>query len=113
MQVKLPFRRSPCVAAVPREETTSSRLLLEVEIDQFRLEEEGEEQGEPVIQVLDSEDELDRFLGVRTSRLVVAGIASDSKEEGEEEMSLERKKGLRELLAGRAKGSTSKDASGS
>jgi len=64
VQVKLPFRRFPCVAAVPREETTFSCLLLEVEIDQFRLEEEGEEQGEPVIQVSDSEVELDRFLGV-------------------------------------------------
>ena len=65
-----------------------------------------------MIQVLDSEDELDRFPGVRTFELVVACIASDSEEEEkEEEMLLERKNGLRELLAGRDKGSTPKDAS--
>ena len=67
-----------------------------------------------MIQVSDSEDELDRFPGVRTFELVVACIASDSEEEEkEEEMLLERKNGLRELLAGRAKGSAPKDASGS
>ena len=67
-----------------------------------------------MIQVSDSEDELNRFPGVRTFELVVACIASDSEEEEkEEEMPLERKNGLRELLAGRAKGSAPKDASGS
>ena len=60
---------------------------------------------------MDSEDELDRFSSVRTFGLVVALIASDL--EKEEEMPLERKKGLRELLAGKAKGSAPKDASGS
>jgi len=86
-----------------------------MEIDQFQLKEGREEQGEPVIQVLDSEDELDRFSGVRTFGLVVALIASDSEEEEEkeEEIPLERKKGLRELLVGKAKGSAPKDASGS
>ena len=57
---------------------------------------------------------LKEFSSVHTSGLVVARIASDSKEEeDEEEMPLERKKGLRELLANRAKGSVPKDASGS
>ena len=64
-----------------------------------------------MIQVLDSKDELDRFSGVRTSELVVAHIASDLEEEEEEIISLERKKGLPKLLAGRAKGSTPKDTS--
>ena len=49
MQVKLPSHRSPCEEAVLREKTASSRLSLGEEIDQFRLEEEREEQGEPVI----------------------------------------------------------------
>ena len=43
----------------------------------------------------------------------MARIASGLKEEEEEEMSLERKRSLRELLVGRAKGSAPKDASGS
>ena len=68
--------------AVLREETASSRLSLEVEIDQFHLEKEGEEQGEHVVQVPDSEDELDRFLGVRTSGLIIARIDNSSEEEG-------------------------------
>ena len=50
----------PPEAAVLREETASSQLSLEVEIDQFRLEEEGEEQEEPMIQVSNLEGELDR-----------------------------------------------------
>ena len=49
----------PPEAAVLREETASSQSL-EVEIDQFRLEEKGEEQEEPMIQVSDLEAELDR-----------------------------------------------------
>lgn len=31
--MELPSHRAPCKAAIPREETTSSRLSLEVEID--------------------------------------------------------------------------------
>ena len=114
MQVELPFHRVPLKIAIPREEIASSRLSLEAKIDRFQLKEEREEQGEPVIQVSNSKDVLDRFSSVHTSGLVVARIASDSKEEeDEEEMPLERKKGLRELLANRAKGSVPKDASGS
>ena len=43
VQVDLPAYRSPHEATVLREETASSRLSLEAEIDQFYLEEEGEE----------------------------------------------------------------------
>ncbi|XP_030924739.1 uncharacterized protein LOC115951728 [Quercus lobata] len=111
VQVELPFHRSPREATVPKEEIASSCLSLKVEIDQFQLEEERKEQGEPMIQVTDSKDELDRFSGDRTSGLVVMRIASDSEEEQEEIMSLERKKGLPELLASRAKGSAPKDDS--
>ena len=38
-----------------------------------------------MIQVIDSKDELDRFSSVRTSRFIVARIASDLEEEEEEE----------------------------
>lgn len=74
-----------------------------------------EEQGEPVIQVTDSEDELDRSSSIHTFVFIVARVASGSKEEEEEEMPLERKKGsgLRALLVGRSKGSVPKDVSGS
>ena len=65
-----------------------------------------------MIQVSNSEDELDRSSSVWPSRFVIACIAS-SLEEEEEEIPLERKKGLRELLVSRAKGSMPKDASGS
>ena len=65
-----------------------------------------------MIQVLDLEDELDRFSSVCTSGLIVARIDNSSEEE-EEEMALNRKKGLRELLAEKAKGSAPKDTLGS
>ena len=71
MQVKPPSHCSPREVAVSREETASLRLSLETEIDQFQLEEERKEQGELMIQVSDSKDELDRFSGVHTSGLVV------------------------------------------
>ena len=38
--VELPFHHSPHEVVVPREETTSSRLSLKAEIDQFHLEED-------------------------------------------------------------------------
>ena len=66
-----------------------------------------------MIQVLDSEDELDRISGARTYGLVVVLIANDSKEEEEEIMLLERKKGLCELLVSKAKGLAPNDDSGS
>ena len=82
--VELPFHCSPREVVAPREETAFSCLSLEAEIDQFRLEEEGEEPGESVVQVLDSEDEPERFSGVRTPGLVIARI--DDSSEDEEEM---------------------------
>lgn len=65
-----------------------------------------------MIQVSDLEDEPDRSSGIRTFGFVVAHIDNSSEEE-EEEMSLNRKRGLRELLADRVKGSAPKDALGS
>ena len=94
-------------AVASREETASLRLSLEEEIDQFRLEEE-EDQGEQIICISDAEDEPDRFSGVHDPILVVACPYSLFEEE-EEGMSLNQRKGLRDLLAGRNEGSTSKE----
>ena len=90
VQVNLPARHSPHEVAVLREETTSSWLSLEIEINQFHLKDERKEQGEPVVQVSDSKDKPNRFSGVRTSGLVIARI--DENFEEEEEMALNRKK---------------------
>ena len=57
------------------------------------------------------ENELDRSSGVCAPGLVVARIDNNSEEE-KEGMSLNKKKGLRELLADRAKGSAPKDTLG-
>ena len=43
VQVELPSHRSPRETVAPREETTTSRLSLEAEIDQFYLKERREE----------------------------------------------------------------------
>ena len=91
-----------------REETASSRLSLEEEIDQFKLEEEGEVQADHV-EILDTEGELNRTLGVCTPCLILAQI-DDSSEEEEKEMSLNPGKGLKDLIARRTKGSSSKEA---
>ena len=61
-----------------------------------------------MIQVSNSEDELEKSSGVRAPRFIVARVANSSKEEEEEEeeeeMLLDRKRGLHELLMNRAKG---------
>ena len=64
-----------------------------------------------MIQVLDSEDEPDRLLGVYTSSLVITCGGNSSKEE-ENEMALNKKKSLHELFTKRAKGLASKDTQG-
>ena len=64
-----------------------------------------------MIQVLDSEDEPDRLLGVYTSSLVIT-CGGNSSEEEENEMALNKKKSLHELLTKRAKGLASKDTQG-
>lgn len=97
---ELPLHRSPSEVAAPREEIASSRLSLEAEIDQFHLEEDREEQGEPIIHLSDSEDKLDRHSIAQSPQLVVACV--DSNLEEEDEMPLDnKKKGLCDLLKGR------------
>lgn len=65
-----------------------------------------------MIQVSDLEDKPDRSSGVRAPGLIVAHIDHSSEEE-EEGMSLNRKRGLHELFANRAKGLAPKDTLGS
>ena len=101
--VKLPFHRSPREVVVPREETASSCLSLEAKIDQFLLEKKGEAQEEPV-EISNSDGELDRSSIVRSPKLIVAWM--DNSFDEEKEMALNRKKGLKELLAERNKGTS-------
>lgn len=85
-----PSHYAPPKAAVLREETVSSRLSLEAKIDQFELEGDMKEQGEPMIQLSDSKDELDRCSRVRSPEFVVARITNNLEEEEGEDMPLER-----------------------
>ena len=104
--VELPLHHSPREVATPKEEIASSCLPLETEIDQFRLkrEGEGEEQEELVVQILDSEGELDKSSFTCFPKLIVAHVDYSSEEE--EEMVLNHRKGLKELLARRNKGTS-------
>ena len=104
---ELPLQHSPREVAVPREEIASSCLSFEAKIDQFRLEEEGEAPERPV-ELSNSEAEFDRFSAAHSPRLVVARIDTSSEEE--EEMALNPRKGLKNLVAGRNKGLSSKEA---
>ena len=81
-------------------------MSLEAEINQFRLDEEGEAPNRPV-EVSDSEVGLDRSFAANFPRLIVARV--DSNEE-EEHMALNQRRSLRDLLADRNKGSSSKEA---
>jgi len=107
LPVELPFHYSPREVAAPREEIASLRLSLESEIDQFRLEEEGEAQERPM-ELSDSEGELDRSSAAHSPRLIITRVDSSSEEE--EEMALNLRKGLKDILARSNKGSSSKEA---
>ena len=104
--VELPLQCSPREVAVPREETASSHLSIEAEIDQFSLKEERKVPDKPV-ELSDSKADFDRSFAAHLPRLVVAWIDTSSEEE--EEMALNPRKGFKDLMAGR-KGSSSKDA---
>ena len=106
--VELPPPYALPKAATPREETASSRLSLEAEIDQFHLKEEGEVQEEPV-EILDSKGKLDRASTARSPKLIVARV--DPSFEEDKEMDLNLRRGLKDLLAGRNKGSSPKEVS--
>ena len=93
-------------AAFPEEGIASSRLSLEEEINKFHFEESNPKA--PLIDLLDAEGELDRNSGIRTPVLVIA-CSDNSSDEEEDNMALNKgNKSLRELMAARGKGSTSK-----
>ena len=110
MPVELPPQLALPEVTTLGEETASSHLSLKEEINQFQLEEEREERGDPIIHISDPEDKFDRISSVRTPSLIFAKI-DDSFEKKEEKMALNPRKGLKDLLAGRNKGSSSKEAS--
>ena len=83
-------------------------MSFEVEIDQFHLDEEGEAPYR-LVEVSDSEVGLDRFSAANFPRLVVARIDT-SEEEEEEDTALNQRRSLRDLMAERNKGLSSKEA---
>ena len=106
--IELPPQRPSREVAASMEETASSRLSLEAEIDQFHLEEDKEERANPIIQLPDSEDELDRQSAAHSPRLIIACVDSSSEED--EKMDINPRRGLKGLLFARNKGGPSKDA---
>jgi len=71
------------------------------------VEEEGEVQANPV-KISDTEGELDRSSVVRSPQLIITKV--DSSFEEEDTMTLNPRIGLKDLLAGKNKGSSSKAA---
>ena len=80
MPVELPPILALLEAATSREEIASSRLSLKKEIDQFKLEEEGEIRVD-LVETSNTEGELDRTSGVRTLGLIFAKINNSSEKE--------------------------------
>ena len=78
--IELPLQRVLLEAAVLREEIASSCLLLKVEINQFYFEEDSEERADPIIQLPDSKDELDKHFTAHSPRLIVAHVDPNSEE---------------------------------
>ena len=105
--VELPFQHALPEATAPREETTSLHLSFEEEIDQFQLEEEGEVRVDP-IEISDFKGELDRSSVARSPKLIIAKV--DNSFEEEDTMALNLRKGLKDLLTRRNKGSSCKEA---
>ena len=104
--IQPPPQNLPEAVAFPEEEIASSRLSLEEEIDKFRFKENNPRA--PLINLSDAEGESDRNSGIRTPVLVIA-CPDNSFDEEEDSMVLNiGNKSLRELMAARGKGSTSK-----
>ena len=105
-QLIIPLQRVPLEAPVAAEEKiASSRLSLEEEIDQFRFVEDVGPFEKPV-DILDFETESINISSVHPRQLIIMQIDSES----EEQMDQKKRPGLRELLATRNKGGSSKEA---
>ena len=107
MLVELPSQCALPKVTVPREETASSCLSLEEEIDQFQLKKEEVVRVNPM-EIPDSECEFDRSSATCSLKLIIVKVDSSSKKE--DLMALNLRKGLRDLMAGQNKGSSSKEA---
>ena len=105
-QLVIPLQQVPLEAPVAAEEKiASSRLSLEEGIDQFRFVEDVGPSKKPV-DILDFETESINISSVHPRQLIIMQIDSES----EEQMDQKKRPGLRELLASRNKGGSSKEA---
>ena len=101
-----PPQDHPGAAASVEEEIESSCLSLEDEIDEFYFDEDNPKA--PLIELSDTEGEPDRNSAICISPLVIACPNDSSNEEVDNMASNKGNKSLRELMAARGKGSTSK-----
>ena len=92
------------VAAQPEEEAESSHLSLEEEIDEFYFKEDIPKT--PLIVLSDPEEEQDRNSVVGAP--IVIACSDDSSNEEVDNMASGKGKSLRELMATRGKGQSSK-----
>ena len=105
--VQLPVQHIPQEVAALGEEIDSTLSSLKAEIDHFCFNEEGEVPTR-LVELSDSDLDLDRFSVAHSPRLIVAWI--DTSQEIEEEgMDLKLRSGLKGLMSNRNKGQSSKD----
>ena len=103
---QLPPPNEPGVAVPVEEETESSRLSLEEEIDEFYFKEEV--QQTPLVELSDPEGEQDQHSAVGVPSII---ICSDDPSDEEVEPMAGKGKTLRELMASRGKGQSLKGQS--
>ena len=103
---QLPPQDNPGAAAFVEEETESSRLSLEEEIDKFYFEEDNPKA--PLIKLSNAKGELDKNSAICVPPLVIAYPDDSSNEDVDNMASNKGNKSLRELMAARGKGQTSK-----
>ena len=108
-QLVIPLQQVPLEALVAaEEEITSSQLSLEEEINQFRFVEDVGLFEKPV-DISDSKTDSVNISSIHPRQLIITRIDSESEEE-EEQMDQKKRPGLRELLASRNKGGSSKES---
>ena len=91
-----PPQDNPGVAALVKEETESSRLSLEEEIDEFYFEEDIPKA--PLIELSDNKGEPDRNSVINAPPLVIA-CSDNSSDKEVDNMASNKGKSLRELIA--------------
>ena len=106
LAAQLPPQDHPRAAASVKEETESSCLSLEEEIDEFYFKEDNPKA--PLIELSDIEGKPDRNFTICIPPLVIACPDDSSDEEVGNMVSNKGNKSLRELMAARGKGTTSK-----